>query len=100
MTEKPEETPKSPNEKVDTGQFATILEAHAGIMALVSFCMRIAAKVGLTEIDGLTLGDWWRAELKVRRQGLLEATEDGDPALAARLQQYIDRFDPRKEQAP
>jgi len=57
---------------------------------LLDLCLRLAERLGIREIDGLPLVDWFQREKVARMDGMLIDLEDTSPAIAAQFQTIID----------
>ncbi len=64
--------------------------AMADSETMLLLCKHIADTIGIEAIDGLPVIDWFNRERLRRRELLLTGLEDGNPSMAARLQQTID----------
>jgi hypothetical protein len=82
-------------------QVATIsLLAQADIAALLHLCDAVASKLGVTEIEGLAVIDWYNRQRRAELDRLLLESEDMNPWLGALLQQRIDEAKRRSSPPP
>ena len=59
-------------------------------VALLGVTLAIAKHIGLNELDGLPIQNWYEKQRLAELEKFLIEVEDADPALAAALQQQID----------
>ena len=57
---------------------------------LLGLCQLFARRLGIQEIDGLPLVDWFQREKVARMDSMLIGLEDKDPGIAAQFQSVID----------
>jgi hypothetical protein len=74
----------------DTKNLVTHLLMQAEIEVLLSLTADLAASLGVTQIDGLTINDWFQREKHARVDQILIQFEDKDPSVAAFLLNLID----------
>lgn len=80
--------PKDPIEYLS----ALSLRLYADNSALLSLSVSIALHVGLTELDGVPLQQWYEQKRRGFAQKILLQIENDDPSAAAALQKVVDDF--------
>jgi hypothetical protein len=81
--------PENPEKLIDT-MMVTGMVQGAETEALLELCQVLARRVGVHEIDGLALIDWFQREKVARMERMLIDLEDKNPAIAAQFQSIID----------
>ncbi len=81
--------PDNPERLIDTVMVTGMVQG-AETEALLELCQVLARRLGIREIDGLPLIDWFQREKVARMDSMLIDLEDKNPALAAQFQTIID----------
>ena len=77
-------------ETVDQLMAASLVQ-QAEIEILLSLCRSLADRLGIAQIDGLSIEDWFQREKQQKVDEILLQFENKNPVVAAYLQNIIDQ---------
>ena len=90
------------NESEDLKQAVDTLMAsevvtQASIESLLFLCRTLATHCGISQIDGLSIEDWFQRQKHLQLEDILLKHENRDPGYAALLQSIVDESRKRLE---